>query len=74
MLLTYSQSMSKQIIIHCQTSLLSKLNELDVIFFESNTFDDEYDVVVDDIEGLEDSEICNHYGIDYDQVNCIEAV
>ena len=42
----------------------------------------EIDVVVDDIpyEVLDgtyqdpDVQLCEHYGIDYDQVNCIEAV
>tara|TARA_R100000278_G_scaffold121656_1_gene106110 strand:- start:90 stop:323 length:234 start_codon:yes stop_codon:yes gene_type:complete len=43
---------------------------------------DEIDVVVDDIpyECLDgtyqdpDEQLCEHYGIDYNQVNCIEAV
>ena len=42
---------------------------------------DEIDVIVEDIpyECLDgtyqdpDQQLCEHYGIDYDQVNCIEA-
>ena len=43
---------------------------------------DEIDVVIDDIpyECLDgsyqdpDEQLCEHYGLNYDQVNCIEAV
>ena len=45
------------------------------LFFEPNC--GELDVIVDDVEFdslTEDPEVllCNHYGINYDQVNCIE--
>ncbi len=44
--------------------------------------DGELDVIVDDVpythsEGFyqdPDEQLCEHYGIDYDQVNCIEAI
>ena len=44
--------------------------------------DGELDVIVDDVEykvidGIyqdPDEQFCEHYGFDYDQVNCIEAV
>ena len=47
---------------------------------EDNTYTDELDIYVDDIpyEILRgdyqdpDERLCEHYGIDYDQVNCIE--
>ena len=65
--------MSNQVIIHCQDSLLNVLNNSGLIYFESD-YNDEYDVFVDNIEGLEDSELCEHYGLDYNQVNCIELI
>ena len=47
---------------------------------EVNTINDELDVYVDDIpyEVVRgdyqdpDEQLCEHYGIDFDQVNCIE--
>ena len=65
--------MSNQVIIHCQDSLLNVLNNSGLIYFESD-YNDEIDVFVDNIEELEDSELCEHYGLDYNQVNCIELI
>ena len=66
--------MPNQIVIHCQNSLLPKLNELNEVFFESNTFDDELDLIVNNIPGLNQRQLCEHYGLDYDQVNDIEEI
>ena len=49
---------------------------------EYTLFDNELDVIVEDIPyevfgGYyqdPDEQLCEHYGIDYDLVNCIEAV
>ena len=48
----------------------------------TNSFTNEIDLYVDDIpyeivDGVyqdPDEQLCEHYGIDYNQVNCIEAV
>ena len=61
--------MSKRVIIHCQESLYDSLLDSG-LQFEYNS--GEYDVIVNDIDSLEDDELCKHYGINYDQVNCIE--
>ena len=63
--------MTNQVVIHCQPSLRKYLfmNHFD---YEYNDYG-ELDVVVDDIKELEDEELCTHYKIDYDQVNCVEA-
>tara|TARA_Y100001973_G_scaffold82823_1_gene122557 strand:+ start:324 stop:599 length:276 start_codon:yes stop_codon:yes gene_type:complete len=77
----YIQAMQspKQVIIHCKESYLQSLLNLGL---DPNYNDGEYDVVVDDIpytivDGYyqdPDQQLCSHYGINYDQVNCIEAV
>ena len=70
-------------VIHCQPALLNFIKENNMVWSYSNTHDtDEIDVIVDDIpyEILRgdyqdpDEQLCEHYGIDYNQVNCIEAV
>ena len=33
----------------------------------------EIDIFVDNIPSLNDEELCTHYGIDYEKVNCIEV-
>ena len=68
---------SSSVIIHCKESYLQELINLglDPIYN-----DGEYDVIVDDVshEYMDgtyqdpDIELCEHYGINYDQVNCIE--
>ena len=63
--------MSNQIVIHCQPSLQSNLIKLG-LDYEYNC--GEYDVIVDNIDSLEDDELCKHYGLDYEQVNCIELI
>ena len=71
--------LSNSIVIHCKESYLQSLLNLGL---DPNYNDGEYDVVVEDIpytivDGIyqdPDKQLCEHYGIDYDQVNCIEAV
>ena len=63
--------MPNQVIIHCQESLYDSLLDSG-LQFEYNS--GEYDVIVNDIDSLEDDELCTHYGIDYNEdVNCVEA-
>ena len=53
-----------------------------VVFHMKGINDTEYDIIKDDIpytviNGVyedPDVQICEHYGIDYDQVNCIELL
>ena len=69
--------MTQQVLIHCKESLFDWLvnSDLDFEYFEG-----EYNVVVDDVPYKQsgtiyqdpDEQLCEHYGIDYDQVNCIE--
>tara|TARA_R100000353_G_scaffold29733_1_gene24524 strand:- start:1525 stop:1713 length:189 start_codon:yes stop_codon:yes gene_type:complete len=62
--------MSK-VLIHCKHSLQEFLFKNDFDYVKN---DEEIDVLVDNIDSLDDEEFCQHYGIDYDQVNCIELV
>ena len=68
-----------KVLIHFKESYQQSLEDMDQFF----TFGDgELDVIVDDVEykvidGIyqdPDEQFCEHYGFDYDQVNCIEAV
>ena len=64
----------KQIVIHCQPTLLETIKNKKYSWRFSEQFkEDEIDVIVNDIEELEDDEVCEHYGLNYNQVNCIEA-
>ena len=66
------------IIVHFKESALDHLDDLGFSYTPNNG---EYDVIVDDIpytiiDGYyqdPDKQLCEHYGIDYDLVNCIEA-
>ncbi len=58
-----------QVLIHCKEDSFTNLLQTQ-LKFEYNC--GEYDVIVDNIESLDDEQLCSHYGIDYDQVNCIE--
>jgi len=80
--------MTKSVLIHCQPSLLNFVKENNMDWEYSTDHDvNEIDVYVDDVEYKDgnhpdqngiwedpDIQLCEHYGIDYDQVNCIEAV
>ena len=59
------------------------LNHIKDLGFKYQETTDEYDVIVDDTPGdiVEegyyqdpDVEICDHYGINYDLINCVEAL
>ena len=70
----YIQAM-KSILIHCKPDLLDYLVENDMNWGYSPKFGvNEIDVIVDDVDNYDDEQLCSHYGINYDQVNCIEAV
>jgi hypothetical protein len=73
-------------LIHMKPSALNQMLEIANKFdFYLEVNDNELDVIVPDVEYKDgnhpdmngiwedpDVQLCNHYGIDYDQVNCIE--
>ena len=77
-----------QIVIHCHPTLLETIKNLGYDWSFSQQFKErEIDVFVDNIEYKDgnhpdmngywedpDIQLCNHYGIDYDQVNCLESL
>ena len=74
--------MTKQVLIHCKPSARDLLDELNLIYRESlDLNNNELDVFVDDVpyttsDGYyqdPDEQLCEYYGIDYEEVNCIEA-
>ena len=77
--------MPRTIVVHLQEDYLDSIKELgyDYIIQSNN----EIDVFLEDVEYLDgnhpskngiwedpDIQLCEYYGINYDQVNCIEAV
>ena len=70
---------NNQVLIHFKLDALTHLQSLGLNYQES---DGEYDVIVNDIpyeiiDGYyqdTDEQFCERMGIDYDLVNCIEAV
>ena len=75
--------MTQSVLIHCQPELKDWLTDNNIQWSYSKTYGtNEIDAVVDDqpytvSDGIyqdPDEQLCEHYGIDYDQVNCIEAL
>ena len=70
--------MPQQVIIHCKSSYLDWIQESELNYKYSPN--GEIDLIVDDVpytvtDGYyqdHDEQLCEHYGIDYNQVNCIE--
>ena len=68
-----------QVLIHFDKGAREHLNILGLKYQESNG---ELNVIVDDVPYTvsngyyqdPDEQLCEYYGIDYDEVNCIEAV
>ena len=69
----------QNIIIHCKPSLLPTIKDLELDYQELY---DEVDVTIPytvDVIKLnnstnDDEEFVNHFGLDYDQINCIELI
>ena len=72
-----------KVLIYMKESYLDSIKELGLNYLDVN--DNEIDVIVDDVEYKDgnhpdqngiwedpDIQLCNHYNIDYDYVNCIE--
>ena len=73
----------QNIIIHCQDSMLETIKQLKLNWcYSSNPKLNEIDVIIpytieaEDINNSisDDAEFVEHYGLDYDQVNCIELI
>ena len=63
-----------QVIIHCKPIVEHQCYENEYNWSFSDIHGrDEIDIIVDDVEPLDDWELCSHYGIDYEDVNCIEV-
>ena len=70
---------SSEVLIHFPNTIPVKLH-LDYLGLKYKLNDNELDVIVDDVlhEFMDgtyqdpDVELCEHYGIDYDLVNCME--
>ena len=66
--------MTQQVAIHCKPSYLDSLQQLKVRLVNYEYEAGEITAIVNNIPTLDDDELCSHYGIDYDFVNCIELV
>ena len=69
----------RNIIIHCKPSLLSTIKDLDLDYEELVNEVDvtiPYTLAVMDVNNSTDNdeEFTNHFGLDYEQVNCIELI
>ena len=71
------------ITIHCKPSLLSTIKQLDLDWCYSPQHNlDEIDVIIpytSEVESINDqydndAEFVNHFGLDYEQVNCIQLI
>ena len=69
--------------IHCKPSLLSTIKELGLDWcYSPITNLDEIDVIIpytSEVESINDqydndAEFVNHFGLDYEQVNCIQLI
>ena len=64
-----------QVIIHCKPIVEHQCYENEYNWSFSDVYGkDEIDILVDNIESLDDWQLCTHYGIDYEKVNCIELI
>jgi len=75
--------MTQSVLIHAKPSMITKCQEDGLTWSYSKQFGtEEIDVIVDNIpyevvDGIyqdPDEQLCEHYGINYDLVNCIEAI
>ena len=80
--------MTNYVTIHCQPAIEDYLVNSSLSWSHNNEQDvNEIEVIVEDVEYLDgnhpskngiwedpDIQLCEHYGIDYDLVNCIEAL
>tara|TARA_Y100000401_G_scaffold96856_1_gene84000 strand:- start:236 stop:427 length:192 start_codon:yes stop_codon:yes gene_type:complete len=63
--------MVNQVVIHCNQNVKNYIDYIDVEYTKTH---DEFNVIVNNIDILDDEALCSHYGIIYDDVNCIELI
>ena len=76
--------MTDTVLIHCKPEILQEdvINSTVIDYIDNVNLTGEVDLIVDDVEYKvidgyyqdPDEQLCEHYGINYDLVNCIEAV
>jgi len=67
--------MPNQVIIHAQPSSITRCQANELNWEYSSQFGlEELDIIVDNQDELNDVELCAFYGLDYNQVNCIELI
>ena len=73
--------MNQSAIIHCKPEYLSEAKELELDYTINEELDGEVDIKVPDVEYDPEGyyvdrgeQLCDYYGIDFDQVNHIEWV
>ena len=69
----------QNVIIHCKPSLLQTIKDLELDYQDMYdeidvTIPYTYDVIKLNNSTDNDEEFATHFGLDYDQVNCIEAM
>ena len=69
----------QNVIIHCKPSLLPTIKELELDYQELYDEVDvsipyTYDVMKINNSTDDDAEFVTHFGLDYDQINCIELI
>ena len=64
--------MTQQVAIHCKPSYLDSLQQLKVRLVNYEYEAGEITAIVNNIPALDDELFVNHFGLDYEQVNCIE--
>ena len=64
----------RKIVIHCKPIIERQCYENGYDWSFSDVHGtEEIDILVDDVEELDDWQLCSHYGIDYEEVNMIEV-
>ena len=63
--------MLNKVIIRCKNSLYEFITNSGLEYKDQGN---ELEVIVNNIDYLNDEQFCEHYGLDYDQVNCIELI
>ena len=67
--------MPELIKVRCDSTELNNIKENNLNWEYSPDFGEyKVDVFIEEIEDLSDEQLVTHYGIDYDLVNCIEAM
>ena len=63
--------MLNKVIIRCKNSLYEFITNSGLEYKDQGN---ELEVIVNNIDHLNDEQFCEHYGIDYNQINRIEAL